>query len=182
MNQAIAPNNVDIRALAVAGGELAGSEPLAGYSRLMAETLSDGGPVLVVWKARFEARAGATAAAQPWMHLLVSVSLPLTCQRCLGPVAVPLVVDRWFRFVCSEEVAETEDEEADEDVLVLEKQFKLRDLIEDEVLMAMPLVPRHEVCPGKVKLSVADPDFEAAQAAKPRPFEALAALKNTRKV
>jgi len=65
--------------------------------------------------------------------------------------------------------------------LVLETHFKLHDLIEDEVLLAMPLVPRHDECPGKVKLSAVDPDFEVAQAAKPKPFEALAALKNPKK-
>jgi len=107
--------------------------------------------------------------------------LSLTCQRCLGVVNVPVVVDRWFRFVPSEQVAEQEDEDAEEDLLVLETHFKLHDLIEDEVLLAMPLVPRHDECPGKVKLSAVDPDFEVAQAAKPKPFEALAALKNAKK-
>ncbi len=133
----------------------------------------------LVWSASFATRADATGTVQPWMHLMVTLNLCLTCQRCLDAVQVPVVVDRWFRFVDSEEVAELEDEAADEDLLVLEKQFKLHDLIEDEVLMAMPLVPRHDECPGNVKLSVVDPDFEVAQAAKPMPFEALAALKKS---
>ena len=181
MKQAYAPNNVDIGALALASDQLAGEEPVAGFARLVAEILAEGGQELLVWNARFEDRPNVSGLLQPWMHLTLTVSLYLTCQRCLGVVAVPVVVDRSFRFVHSEEVAEVEDEEADEDVLVLDKQFKLRDLIEDEVLMAMPLVPRHEACPGKLTLSAVDPDFEAALHAKPRPFDALAVLKNPAK-
>ena len=181
MKPVAAPNNVDIRALAQANAQIAGGEPLLSYPRLAAEILPEGAPVDLVWEATFETRPDAAGILQPWLHLLVTATLSLTCQRCLGVVGVPVVVDRWFRFVNSEEVAELEDEAADEDLLVLEKQFKLHDLIEDEVLMAMPLVPRHEVCPGNVKLSVVDPDFEAAQAVKPKPFEALAALKKPNK-
>lgn len=181
MKHAAAPNNVDIRALALAKAQIAGGEPLLSYQRLVAELLPEGAQADLVWDASFETRPDAAGVLQPWMHLLVTTSLSLTCQRCLGAVAVPVHVDRWFRFVHSEQAAELEDEDAEEDLLVLEKQFKLHDLIEDEVLMAMPLVPRHDECPGEVKLSAVDPDFDAAQAAKPKPFEALAVLKNAQK-
>lgn len=181
MSQDNAPNNVDIRSLALSSRQLAGSEPLAGYPRLAADVLPGGGQALLRWEALFDMRSDASGAPQPWMHLTVSVNLLLTCQRCLGAAAVPVVVDRLFRFVASEDVAELEDEAADEEVLNLDKQFRLRDLIEDEVLMAMPLVPRHEACPGNVQLSAVDPDFEVALAAKPKPFDALAALKNSPK-
>lgn len=179
MKQACASNTVDIRALALANEQLDGNEPVAGFARLVAEVLADGAQEMLVWNARFEDRADASGVLQPWMHLHAATRLRLTCQRCLEAVVVPVVVERAFRFVHSEEVAEVEDEVADEDVLALDKQFKLRDLIEDEILMAMPLVPRHEVCPGELKLSAVDPDFEAAQSAKPNPFDALATLKNS---
>ena len=107
--------------------------------------------------------------------------MPLTCQRCLGPVDIPVVVDRDFRFVSSEEQAEAEDEEAEEDVLALSREFNLQELIEDEMLMELPVVPRHEICPTEVKLAAQDVDFEAAQAEKPNPFAALAGLKGSKK-
>jgi len=44
------------------------------------------------------------------------------------------------------------------------------------VLMDLPLVPRHDICPVAVKLAVADADFEVA-AEKPNPFAQLAQLK-----
>ncbi len=81
-----------------------------------------------------------------------------------------------FRFVASEEAAEAQDEEAEEDVLALSQDFKLSDLIEDEVLMALPVVPRHETCPVEVKLAAVDQDFDAASAEKRNPFAVLAKL------
>lgn len=58
-----------------------------------------------------------------------------------------LYVDRSFRFVPDEETAELEDDDSDEDVLALSSEFNLLELIEDELLMEVPVVPRHEVCP-----------------------------------
>jgi uncharacterized protein len=88
-------------------------------------------------------------------------------------------VERAFRFVASEEQAELEDEESEEDVLVLSRDFNLLELIEDELLMALPVVPKHEVCPAPVKLQAQDADFdEAAPEQKPNPFAILQQLKN----
>ena len=56
------------------------------------------------------------------------------------------------------------------------RDFDLRALIEDELLMALPVAPRHEVCPEPVRLSVSDEGFEAAQSERPNPFAALLRL------
>lgn len=170
-------SRLDVKAFAQAGGVLSGRDPLSKYARLLAETGAQGADRLVQWEARGEAYTDASGFAQVWLHLSASVSLPLTCQRCLGPADIEVAVERAFRFVATEEQAEAEDEESEEDVLVLSRDFDLRALIEDELLMALPLVPRHEVCPTEVKLAAQDADFEAASAAKPNPFAALAGLK-----
>lgn len=168
---------LDVKAFAQAGAVLSGREVLSKYERLLEEAGGQGGDRLVHWEARGDTRADAGGFAQIWLHLSARVSLPLTCQRCLGPADIEVAAQRSFRFVASEEQAEAEDEEAEEDVLVLSRDFNLRQLVEDELLMALPLVPRHEVCPTEVKLSAEDADFEAASAAKPNPFAALAGLK-----
>ena len=49
-------------------------------------------------------------------------------------------------------------------------------LVEDELLMALPASPKHDVCPQAVKLRVADADFQEAED-KPNPFAALVGLK-----
>jgi uncharacterized protein len=50
----------------------------------------------------------------------------------------------------------------------------VRSLIEDEVLLALPIVPRHDHCPVPVPLS-SEPD-DAGDGAS-HPFAALAALR-----
>lgn len=113
---------------------------------------------------------------QVWLRLKASASLPLICQRCLHPVDVPLEVEREFRFVADEATAEALDSESEEDLLVLSREFNLHELIEDELIMVLPVVPRHKRCPSAVKLASSDEDFEQANAQKPNPFAALAGL------
>ena len=84
---------------------------------------------------------------------------------------------RDFRFVASEAIAEQEDEESEEDVLVTSKAFDLLELIEDELLMAAPLVPMHTVCPQPLKLQAVDPEFVELPQDKPNPFAVLQQLK-----
>ena len=43
-------------------------------------------------------------------RLAVRATFPMTCQRCLAPVDVPLEVDREFRFVADEATAEALDD------------------------------------------------------------------------
>ena len=101
----------------------------------------------------------------------------MVCQRCLLPVDVPLLVERSFRFVADEATAEALDDEVEEDLLALSRDFDLHALIEDELLMALPVVPRHEECPTPVTLASSDEDFAQASAEKPNPFAALASLR-----
>jgi uncharacterized protein len=172
---------LDIRHAGQAAQQLVGQDVLAHYERLMEETQGLGGQYAVNWSARGALQSDAKGLPQPWLFLNVSTSLPLTCQRCLGPVDVLVQIERAFRFVETEAQAEQEDDESPEDVLVLSRDFDLAALIEDEVLMDLPVVPRHDSCPLPVKLTAADPDFEEASP-KPSPFAVLAGLKGAGKL
>ncbi len=108
---------------------------------------------------------------------LCTPAFPWNASAACTPVDVPLDVERSFRFVADEATAEALDEECDEDLLALSREFDLRELIEDELLMALPVVPRHEECPTSVPLASSDDDFEVANSEKPNPFAALAALR-----
>ena len=132
----------------------------------------------VQWQARAELRPQAGAEDQVWLHLAAQASVPLTCQRCMAPVATPVTVDQWYRFVASEDVAMAEDDEAEEDLLVMVPQFDLLALLEDELLMALPLVPMHETCPVTPVFNAGDPAVDAAEA-KPNPFAMLGQLKKS---
>lgn len=180
------PRRLDVSAFARAGASLQGRAPLSAWERLAAEAdLSASVPALpgagaglaepgVHWQARAELRAVAAGSAQPWLHVQATARLPLRCQRCLGPTDTRVEVDRWFRFVADEATALAEDDRSEEDVLVLDPRFDLIGLVEDELLMALPLVPRHSQCPEPLPTPV---DPAEAPAERPHPFAVLAKLK-----
>ena len=128
------------------------------------------------WQARAELRPGAGTEADVWLHLTASATIALTCQRCMTAVDSPIEVDQWYRFVATEEIATAEDDESEEDLLVMEPQFDLLAVLEDELIMALPVVPMHEVCPVTVQLRTGE--IEADESVeKPNPFAVLGQLK-----
>lgn len=178
MTKEFNPDRLDAKAFVQAGARLEGHESLLKYERLAQEAKGLHPDLRVDWEAVGELRAEpGNEAGQMWMHLQVQATFPMVCQRCLGPMDEPLHVDRWFRFVADEATAEALDDEVEEDLLALSREFDLHELIEDELLMALPVVPRHDECPAPVSMASSDEDFEAATAEKPNPFAALAGLR-----
>lgn len=172
--------SLNVHALCQDAGSVAGRWPLAGMARLQ-EGLFDapGAEAAVDWSAQGSLRPASAGQPGVWLHLRASVPVTLQCQRCLQPVSQSLDVDRHFRFVGSEQEAERLDEIADEDVLVLMPRLDLHQLVEDELILALPLVPRHEGrCPVPLPLPV--DDLLAESAPPPNPFAALAALRTPR--
>ena len=176
MENQTAPTRLDIKALALSGQEISGRDALSHFTRLMQDLRGQSPDVSMKWNARGEMRLGSSGQQEPWLHLALETSLPLVCQRCMGPVDVPVASSRVFRFVASEDEALAQDEECEEDLLVLSREFNLQELIEDELVMEVPLIPKHEVCPVPVKLEAADPQFDAPASTKPNPFAALSGL------
>ena len=170
------PPRLDIKPAALAKRSLSGTSLLWNLERLTQETQGLGHENALNWSAHLQLRADAAGQFAPWLHLTINTVLPLTCQRCLGPVNMAIDIDRWFRFVESETAAEQQDDDSEEDLLVTSREFDLVGLIEDEVLLDLPLVPRHDTCPVAVKLAVADADFVETPE-KPNPFASLAPLK-----
>ncbi len=174
------PARLDVRAFAKAQRELRGPTALSAFDRLRAETMAGAQlPSEIEWRVRAECRQDAQGREVPWLHLTAQTVLPLSCQRCLGSVATHLEVDRWFRFVDDEATAELEDEDSEEDVLALEPRPNLIELLEDELLMALPLVPMHEECPEAVPMQAGQlaGDGEGEEQVRESPFAQLARLK-----
>jgi uncharacterized protein len=172
------PFRLDVVVFAREGGALEGRWPLARFDRI-ADSAASGVPIGddcdVRWSARGEERRLRGGDAQTWLHLDAATQVSLECQRCLKPVNVPLQMSRQFLFVHGEDAAAQLDADSEDDVLAVTRALDLRELIEDELLLAMPIVPRHEVCPEPL---VAPGDDEIADE-PPNPFAALAALKRT---
>jgi uncharacterized protein len=168
------PRRLDVAAAAAAGAELSGRWPLSELARL-ADGAAGQVDEPVVWSARFEQRRESGGLPQVWLQLQARAHVARECQRCLQPVWLVLDVDRAFRFAPSENEAAALDAESEDDVLALSRQFDLRELIEDEFLLALPIVPKHEQCPTPMSSAVPVPDETGVAPA--HPFAALALLK-----
>lgn len=172
------PLRLDVPALAEHGASLSGTWPLRSLARLAASAHADAQPGPgdeLAWSVRGERRARSGAPAQTWLHLELRARLRLECQRCLAPIDTALEVDRALRFVSGEDQAAALDADSDEDVLALTRTLDVRELAEDELLLALPLVPRHTVCPEPLPLA-GGPVPQAGEE-EANPFAVLKALK-----
>ena len=61
--------------------------------------------------------------------------------------------------------------------LVMAGDFSVWGLLEDELVLELPLIARHGECPVQPKLQAADAAFVAEQTSREKPFTALAGLK-----
>lgn len=171
------PLRLDVEAFAKEAGRLEGRWPLAGFVRLAESAHAQARPGesdQVAWQAQGEQRTQRGGAPQTWLHVGAQAQVQLECQRCLQPVAVPLAVQRRFLFAPDEATAAEIDADSEDDVLVLTRALDLHELVEDELILALPLVPRHDACPEPLALPA---EAEETPAERPNPFAALAALK-----
>ncbi len=134
-------------------------------------------PIDIHWSAQGELRR-VRGQIETWLTLSLNTQAPLECQRCLETVVEPIRFERAFLFAPHEEQAAQWDEEREEDVLVSSRNFDLLALIEDELVLALPLVPRHNTCPKTLRTSVGEEELAATTPDEVRnPFAALAQLR-----
>jgi uncharacterized protein len=174
-NRSQDPRALSVQSLCKDGASLSGVWPQSALTRL-AESLFAEPAGDVTWSALGEELPASGGEPELWLLLTAQTTVTLQCQRCLKAVQQELAVDRRFRFARSEEEAEKLDGLLEDDVLALQPRLNLQELAEDELILALPLVARHEGdCPDPLPVS-ADDGFGEDEPA-PNPFAALAALK-----
>jgi uncharacterized protein len=173
MSFSFSPQHLDVKAFAKVEGHLSGEVDLHSMPRLYADFPEDlvGN---IIWSVQGHLRPASDGQDAVWMQLQAHTQVPLTCQRCLKTVMQDLEVDRSFRFVNDEATAQSQDDASEEDLLVLSKDFDLLELVEDELLMALPLVPMHTNCQSEH--APTSQDVGGADA-KPNPFAVLATMR-----
>ena len=147
---------------ASAGAQQQGVWPLSDFPRLRDVLASDNGEVA------YEISGVCDERGRPGLRVKVSGTLALRCQRCLEPMAFAVKTDETL--VLAATVAEIHAEPADAqaaDRVVAGKEMPLRELVEDELLLAVPYAPRHESC---------SPAGTEHQAEKVSPFAELRSL------
>ena len=112
---------------------------------------------------------------KPLLHLQVSGVLSLICGRCLDALAFDLNIDSVFELVADEALLPQEQDDVDDEVdyLVADQHMQVSQLIEDEVLLALPYALKHDVSVCGVKDKV-------MEIGKPNPFKVLQALKDNK--
>ena len=145
-----------------------GDYPLVKMGRLSKILVSNEGDVAV--KIEFGRSAGFAC-----LKAKVSAKLLVQCQRCLKPIETEVAGDFKFALVKSEEEFELLPEEFEPYLLEGEEQ-SIISLIEDELLLSLPMVTVHENACSDFMTSQ-EKAIEAAKEAE-HPFAALKALKD----
>lgn len=173
------PHKLDVRRFARDGAVLVGAWPQDRFARLAASLmppLADVPATPVQWRAVGQQRLAHGSEPEIWLHIQGDTVVRLECQRCLQPLNEALRVDRHLRFVAGEDEAARLDEDSEDDVLALVARLDVFELLEDELILALPLVPRHDTCSQPLD-AVATTAPPVADEARPNPFAALATLR-----
>jgi uncharacterized protein len=81
---------------------------------------------------------------KPILRLEVKGKLPLQCQRCLGPMVYDVDLSSRLELVKGLEQLSEEGDEVDEvDQIEADPKLDVLALVEDEILLGLPVAPRH---------------------------------------
>jgi uncharacterized protein len=163
------PERIDPLHLADHHVRLAGHLPVAHLRRLCEALCSTGGEISI------SAEFGHDESRQRVVHLVVVAPVQFTCQRCMQPMAMQMSVDETLGIVSNEAEAERLGSRYEPLLVGADAQGRasLLEIVEDELLLRVPMIPRHEAdaaCrPG--------PDPDEGRARRESPFAVLKALK-----
>ncbi|CAM5233727.1 MULTISPECIES: YceD family protein [Pseudomonadaceae] len=164
------PPHIDPRKLADRAASLQGELSLSQLQRL-AESLEDDQGVV-----RASFAFGRDEQRTVVIHSQLDVDVKMICQRCLEPVVLPIHSECDYAVV--NEGASSQHLPKGYDVLeVGEDPLDLLALVEDELLLALPIVPLHdpEICQPPVGPDEPEPSED--EVTRSNPFSVLAQLK-----
>ena len=125
----------------------------------LAETLASNGAGAHI---SFKLIGSAKQLRNPSLHLHIEAQLPVPCQRCLDEMLVHLNLT--FNYIICNALPTEIDENDDTDWLEAAPEMNLQELIEDELLLAMPISPMHDHDCSKQSMQSGE---------KPNPFAVL---------
>jgi uncharacterized protein len=171
MNAAL-PESVDAWRMVQTRRSFQGTLPLATLSRLRDSLAADDGVVA------FDLEFGKDDFGVAHLRVRADATLPLTCQRTLETFGLPVHVDTRLGLI-TQEADEAGLPSGYEPLLTSDGQLKLADVIEDELILAVPAVP---VKPGAPERSRVWGDTDEPQdEAQPSPFAVLQKIKASKR-
>lgn len=166
------PDQIDLWKLAATTARLQGEVALADMPRLTSLLSAFQDQVAV----RLE--GGTDKQQVPFVAGNLEVTVELICQRCLEPIQWPLSVAFRWGLVHAEGQAAGLPKEYDP-LVVPESGVMISALVEDELILALPLIPRHNDIRQCEANGFALPP--QAPSARRNPFAALSPLKDLKK-
>lgn len=159
---------LDIDPLADGQAEIDFAIPLAEFPRLSPQLANTSGEVR--GSVHFSRELGL-----PVAEVEVTGRLELTCQRCFGPMSVPIEQQERVAMVAGAAEADRAPP-GRETILAPDHRISLRDLVEEELLLSIPIVPLHEPEECEAASAQVSERDEAPAEEVQRPFEQLGEL------
>ena len=164
------PAQIDPRKLALQGAVLEGEIFAADLTRLATAVLA------VTSSLKACVQFAKDESGQPVATGTVSVFVDVVCQRCLNPVNIELKADLSLQIIWSEDQISNVAPDR-EPWIVVDRFADLIAVIEDELLLALPIVNYHNIedCTGEAFLEKAESISEETDSSSP--FSILKQLK-----
>ncbi len=166
------PREIDPFRLAKNGLTLEGTLPLSGMARLAEIILDTQGDVYVSMQFGID-----TILGTPFMRGQFSAALTLRCERCFESMVFDAEIECLLAILAHEHKIAGLSEEYDPWVIGSEDVVTISDVVEDELILSLPLIPKHtQAClPDEVWTSgKASEEIEE----KVSPFAVLKTLKD----
>lgn len=166
------PQLINPKQLAFEGGQLEGVVNLMDMLRLQDRLCDTQGTVYINWEFIRNEKY------HPTIQGVIQATLSVLCQRCLQPM--DWVIDTKIALLVQEEGEKEEDVPIGYEVLALTKSsclVPLIDLIEDELILALPFVTKHTSCPSN-DYQLPD-NLSQDNTFQVNPFNILSKLKNS---
>lgn len=142
---------IDVFNLAKTAAERTGQLPIAQLTRMQSDLIDTQGALTY------------RVSGEPpsLLHIEVQGALNMTCQRCLEPLNQPIDVNNTLHLVASEAELDSEEDELNAIIagidapekIVGATDFDILALLEDEIILSLPISVVHDVCPTQLPTS-----------------------------
>ena len=166
------PKEIDPFRYAQSGLKLAGELQVSKMPRLSGALHHDDGVVSV------EMHFDVDETGTPYLRAKFTASLTLICERCMEAMLLPVTAECLLAIVQNEHKIEGLAEQYEPWLIDSNEPVKISSLVEDELILALPLVPRHDFdCLPAEAWQSGEEEVEVEE--KPiSPFAVLSALKS----
>ncbi len=165
------PERLQVKQFALQNSYLRASIPVAEFSRLSAMLVNTTGAVQV------ELQGEQDPAGHRLVRMSFEASLDVECQVCLAPYQFSARSEKLLLPVVTESQMDAAPADL-EPVLMDESGLDIMTVLEDELILALPLVARHPTCAEQAPQTAGQEAVELAVEQKESPFAVLKDFKD----